>query len=126
MRCLKVLTVFKALAVFLVLGGSLTLTACLGNGATSTRDIQACFSQLSTSQVHPVGNTISFTITTAHGASTYSVPKSAFGGAPATMKNGDLISFCAETVDVGGHSATTITQFSNQGRPAGTGTPQSH
>ena len=119
MRCLKVL------AVVLALGGSLTLTACLGNGATSTQDIQRCLSQAPTSDVHPVGSAISFTVTTVHGAYTYSVPKSAFGGSPAAMKNGDFISFCAETVDIGGRRSTTITQFSDQGQPAATGTPQS-
>jgi hypothetical protein len=120
MYCLKVL------ALFLVLGGSLTLTACLGNGATSTRQIQTCFSQLPTSQVHPVGSAISFTVRTVHGVFTYSVPKSAFGGSPAAMKNGDIITFCAELVDTGGaQSTTTITQFSDQGQPVATGTPQS-
>ena len=108
----------KVLALFLVLGGSLTLTACMGNGATSTRQIQSCFSHLQVSDVHPVGSSISFTVTTLHGPATYSVPKSAFGGSPAAMKNGDIITFCAELVDLGGQSTTTITQFSDQGQPA--------
>ena len=117
MRCMKVI------ALFLVLGGLLTLTACLGNGATSTRQIQSCFSHLPVSHVHPVGSSISFTVTTVHRASTYSVPESAFGGSPAAMKNGDIITFCAELVDLGGQSTTTITQFSDQGGAAATGTP---
>jgi hypothetical protein len=43
------------------------------------------------------------------------------------MKNGDIVAFCAETVDFGGQSTTTITitQFSDQGQPAATDTPQS-
>jgi hypothetical protein len=109
----------------LALGAVLTLTACMGNGATSAKDIQTCFSHLPASQVHPVGSTVSFTVSTGHGASTYAVPKSAFGGAPAAMKNGDVISFCAELVDIGGHSTTTVTQFSDQGQSAATGTPPS-
>jgi hypothetical protein len=116
----------KSLALLVVvLGGSLTLTACLGNGATSIQDIQTCFSQLPASHVHPVGSTISFTVTTVHGSSTYSVPKSAFGGTPAALKDGDIITFCADRVKTGGHVTTTITQFSDQGQPAATGTPQS-
>lgn len=115
----------KSLMLFLVLGGSFTLTACLGNGATSTKDIQSCFSQLPASHVHPVGSTIGFTVTTVHGSSTYSVPKSAFGGTPATLKNGDVITFCAELVDVGGQRTTTITQFTDQGQPTATATAQS-
>jgi hypothetical protein len=59
-------------------------------------------------------------MTTIRGTYTYSVPRSAFGGAPATMKNGDLIAFCAETAD----GTTTITEFSDQGQsPTPTGTP---
>jgi uncharacterized Zn-binding protein involved in type VI secretion len=115
----------KVLALFLVLGGSLALTACLGNGDVSTQDIQTCFSQVPASHVHPVGSTISFTIATVHGSSTYSVPRSAFGGTPAAMKSGDIISFCAEHVETSGHVTTTISQFSDQGQPAATGTPSS-
>jgi hypothetical protein len=111
--------------LLLMLGGLLPLTACLGAGSTSARDIQTCFRQLLASHVHPVGSNISFTVTSAHGTSAYSVPKSAFGGAPAALKNGDVVTFCAELVDVGGHSTTTITQFSDQGQPTTTGTPQS-
>jgi hypothetical protein len=112
MRCLKVL------ALFLALGGSLTLVAC-GAGGVSVQ----CFGPRPVSSVHPVGSSISFSVTTVHGTYTYSVPQSAFGGAPAAMKNGDIISFCAETADSGGQSTTTITQFSDQGQPAVTGTP---
>jgi hypothetical protein len=65
-------------------------------------------------------------MTTKFGTQTYSVPQSAFGGAPAAMRNGDLVSFCAETVESGGHSTTSITQFSDQGQPAVTDTPPSH
>ena|SRR5215467_7763362 len=119
MRCLKVFV------LILVLAGSLTLTACLGGGVTSTKQIQTCFSQLPASHVHSVGSSISFTVTTVHGVSTYSVPKSAFGGTPAAMKNGDVITFCAELVDIGGQRTTTITQFSDQGQPTATATTQS-
>ena len=114
MRCLKVL------ALFLVLGGSLMLVACGGQATTVM-----CFGPRPVSSVHSVGSSVSFTMTTIRGTYTYSVPKSAFGGSPAAMKSGDLISFCADTVDSGGQSTTTITQFSDQGQPAATGTPQS-
>jgi uncharacterized Zn-binding protein involved in type VI secretion len=77
------------------------------------------------SAVHPVESSINFSITTVHGAVTYSVPKTAFGGGPAAMKHGDIVALCAETVDSGGQSTTTITQFSDQGQPAATDTPQS-
>lgn len=112
----------RSRALFLVLGGSLTVTACLGNGVTRIQDIQTCFSHVPAAQVHPVGSTISFTVTTVHGSSAYSVPKSAFGGTPATLKDGDLITFCAEQVKTGGHVTTTITQFRDQGQPAAPGT----
>jgi hypothetical protein len=61
-------------------------------------------------------------MTTIRGTHIYSLPRSAFGGAPAAMKNGDFIAFCAETVD----GTTTITQFSDQGQPTPTSTPQGH
>jgi hypothetical protein len=64
-------------------------------------------------------------MTTKYGTTTYSVPQSAFGGAPAAMKDGDIVAFCTETVDSGGQSTTTISQFSDQGHPAATDTPQS-
>ena len=112
----------RSLALFLVLGGSLTVTACLENGGTTIQDIQTCFSHVPAAQVHPVGSTISFTVTTVHGSSPYSVPKAAFGGTPATLKDGDLITFCAEQVKTGGRVTTTITQFSDQGQPADPGT----
>jgi hypothetical protein len=118
---LKVLAL-RSLALFLVLGGSLTLAACFGNGGTTIQDIQTCFSHVPAAQVHPVGSTISFTITTVHGSSVYSVPKSAFSGTPATLKDGDLITFCAEQVKTGGHVTTTITRFSDQGQPVDPGT----
>jgi hypothetical protein len=73
----------------------------------------------------PVGSSIRFSITTVHGTVTFSVPKSAFGGAPAAMKNGDIVAFCAETVDSGGQSATTIPQFRDQGQPDANSTPSS-
>jgi hypothetical protein len=41
------------------------------------------------------------------------------------MKNGDIVRFCAELVDVGGQSTTTITQFTDQGQPTATATPKS-
>jgi hypothetical protein len=111
--------------LLLVLGGLLTLTGCLGDGSTSIRDIETCFSQVPTSHVHLVANSISFSVATVHGTSTYSMPESAFGGAPAAMKNGDVITFCTELIDVGGQRTTTITQFSDQGQPDATATPQS-
>jgi hypothetical protein len=110
----------------LVLGGLLTsLTACLGGGSTGVRDIQSCFSQLPASHVHLIGSTISFSVTSAHRTSTYTLPETAFGGAPAALENGDLVTFCAQLVDIDGHSTTTITQFSDLGQPVATGTPQS-
>ena len=109
MRCLRVLV------VLLALGGSLALVAC---GAQPTRAI--CFGPRPVSSVHLVRNSISFAMTTVHGTVTYSVPQSAFGGAPAAMKNGDIVAFCAETVE----STITIIQFSDQGQPTATGTPQ--
>lgn len=115
MRCLSVL------ALFLALGGALTLAAC-GGQPTSAQ----CFGPLPVSSVHPVGSTISFTMTTVYGVNTYTAPKSAFGGSPAAMKNGDIVAFCAETVDSGRQSVTTITQFSDQGQPVATGTPPPH
>ena len=114
MRCLTVLV------VLLALGGSLTLVACGGQSTTAM-----CFGPRPVSAVHLVGSSINFSMTTVHGAVTYSVPKTAFGGAPAAMKHGDIVAFCAETVDSGGQSTTTITQFSDQGQPAATDTPQS-
>jgi hypothetical protein len=114
MRCLKVVS------LFLVLGGLLTLSAC-GGQATGVK----CFGPLPVSSVHHdiVGSSMRFTVTTVRGTYTYSVPQSAFGGAPAVMKNGDLVSFCADTVDSGGQSTTTITDFRDQGQPAATSTP---
>jgi hypothetical protein len=114
MRCLKVLV------MILAWGGSLTLAAC---GAHSTTVM--CFGPLPVSSVHPVGSSISLTVKTVRGSYTYSVPQSAFGGAPAATKNGDIVTFCAETADSGGQSTTTITQFRDQGQPTATGTPQS-
>jgi hypothetical protein len=81
------------------------------------------------SSVHPVGSDISFAMTSVRDTHrytyAYSVPKSAFGGAPAAMKNGDIVAVCAQTVDSGGQSTTTISQFNDQGQPAATGTPPS-
>jgi|SRR5579859_249553 len=118
MRCLKLL------AMLLALGGSLTLVACGGQSTTVM-----CFGPRPVSSVHPVGDSISFAMTIVRDTHTYthvySVPKSAFGGAPAAMKSGDIVAFCAETVDSGGQSVTTITGFSDQGQPAASGTPQS-
>ncbi len=114
MRCLNVL------AVLLVLGGSQTFVACGGQPTTAM-----CFGPLPVSSVHPVGSSISFSMTTKYGTKTYSVPKSAFGGAPAVMKDGDIVAFCADVVDSGGQSTTTIAQFSDQGQPAATDTPPS-
>ena len=118
MRCLKMLVVLAAL------GGSLTLVAC---GGQSTAVM--CFGPRPVSSVHPVGSTIDFTVTIVRDAHSYtyaySVPKAAFGGAPAAMKSGDIVAFCTEMVDATGQSTTTITQFSDQGQPAATATPQS-
>jgi hypothetical protein len=105
--------------LLLALGGSLTLVACGGQSTTVM-----CFGPRPVSSVHPVGSSISFTMTTRFGTHIYSVPKSAFGGAPAAMKNGDIVAFCAETVEAGGQRTTTITQFSDQGQPTDPGTPQ--
>ncbi len=67
-----------------------------------------------------------FTMTTIQGTFTYSVPKAAFGGAPAAMKDGDLVLVCAESGGAGGQkNTTTITEFGDQGQPTPTGTPQS-
>ena len=114
MRCLK------PLVVLLTLGGSLTLAACGTHPTTAM-----CFGPRPVSSVHLVGSAISFAMTTRYGTHTYYVPKSAFGGAPAAMKSGDIVAFCAEMVDAGGQSTTTITQFSDQGQPAATDTPSS-
>ena len=90
-----------------------TSNECQVHGSTS------CFVRAS------VGSSIGFTVKTIHGSYTYSVPKSAFDGAPTALKDGDLVTFCAETGDSGGQSTTTITQFSDQDQPAATGTPPS-
>lgn len=112
MRCLN------GLALFLALGGSLTLAACGPQPVTVM-----CFGPRPVSSVHPIGSSMSFAMTTRFGTHTYSVPQTAFGGAPAVMKNGDLVTFCAETADSDGQSTTTITDFSDQGQPAATDTP---
>ena len=118
MRCLSMLVV-----LLLALGGSVTLVACGGGRATTGM----CFGPRPVSSVQPVRSDISFAMTIVRDTHTYtyaySVAKSAFGGAPAAMKNGDIVAFCAETVDSGGRSTTTITQFSDQGQPAATGMP---
>ncbi len=110
----------RVLVVLLALGGSLALVACGGQPTTAM-----CFGPLPVSSVHAVGSSISFAMATKYGTNTYSVPKSAFSGAPAAMKNGDIVAFCAETGNSGGQSTTTITQFSDQGQPDATGTPPS-
>jgi hypothetical protein len=111
----------RVLVVLVALGASIALVACGGQPATVM-----CFGPRPVSSVHPVGSSISFTMTTKYGTQSYFVRQSAFGGAPAAMRNGDFVSFCAETVESGGHSTTSITQFSDQGQPAATETPQSH
>ena len=108
----------NVLAVLLALGGSLTLAACGTHPTTAM-----CFGPLPVTSVHPAGSSISFSMTTKYGTNTYYVPKTAFGGAPAAMKDGDIVAFCADTIDSDGQSTTTITQFSDQGQPAATGTP---
>lgn len=119
MRCLRMFVV-----LLLALGGSLTLVACGGQSTAAM-----CFGPRPVSAVHPVGSSIGFAMMIVRDTHTYtyaySVPKSAFGGAPAAMKNGDIVTFCAETVGSGGQSVTTITQFSDQGQPAATDTPKS-
>ena len=119
MRCLRMLVV-----LLLALGGSLTLVACGGQPTTVM-----CVGPRPVSSVHPIKSEISFAVTIVRDTHTYtavySVPQSAFGGAPAAMKNGDIVAFCAETVDSGGQSTTTITQFSDQGQPDASGTPPS-
>lgn len=119
MRCLYMLVV-----LLLALGGSLTLVACGGQPTTVM-----CFGPCPVSSVHSVGSDSGFAMMIVRDGHTYtyaySVPKSAFSGAPAAMKNGDIVAFCAETVDSGGRSVTTITQFSDQGQPAAAGTPPS-
>jgi hypothetical protein len=114
MRCLK------GLAVLLAFGGSVTLAACGPQPVTVK-----CFGPRPVSSVHPGASSMRFAMTTRYGTLTYSVPISAFGGAPAAMKSGDIVAFCAETVDSGGQNTTTITQFSDRGQPAATDTPQS-
>ncbi len=108
----------KTLALLLVMGGALTLVACGGQSAK----VQ-CFGPRPVSSVHSVGDSINFAMTTIYGTNTYIVPKAAFGGSPAAMKDGDFVTFCAETTDSGGQSHTTITEFSDQGQPAATSTP---
>jgi hypothetical protein len=122
----------KSLALLLVLGGSLTLAACevhpFGEAGKPQTEVM-CFGPRPVSSVHPVGSAISFTVTIVRDAHTYtyaySIPKSAFGDAPAEMKDGDIVGFCAETVHSGGQSTTTITDFSDLSQPAATGTPPS-
>lgn len=116
MRRLKV---YMLLLLLLALGGSPLLTACGGQPTTV-----ACFGPRPVSSVHPLGRSISFSVTTVKGTFTYSVPQSAFGGSPAAMRNGDLIAFCAEQAASGGHATTTITKFSDQGQPTATSTLQ--
>ncbi len=111
----------SVLVVLLALGASLVVVACGGQPTTAM-----CFGPLPVSSVHPAGSSISFSMITKYGTTTYFVPKTAFGGTPAAMKDGDIVAFCAETVDSGGQSTTTIAQFSDQGQPAATDTPQSH
>jgi len=126
MRCLRVL------ALSLALGGSLTLAACgvhpFGEAGKPPTAVM-CFGPRPVSAVHPIGSSISFAVTIVRDTHTYtyaySTPKSAFGGSPASMKNGDIVGFCAETVHAGGHSITTITDFSDRGQPAAAGMPQS-
>jgi hypothetical protein len=125
MRCLK------GLALSLALGGSLTLAACGAQsfGEAGKPTAVMCFGPGPVASVHPTGSSVSFTVTIVRNAHTYtyaySVPKSAFGGAPAAMKDGDIVAFCAETADSGGQSTTTITDFSDQSQPAATDTPPS-
>jgi hypothetical protein len=106
------------LVVLVAVGESLTLPSCGGQSTTAI-----CFGPRPVSAVHPAGNSVRFSMTTRRGTVTYSVAKTAFGGAPAKMKIGDVVAFCAETVDTGGRSTTTITQFSDQGQSAATETP---
>ena len=119
MRCRRMLAV-----LLLALGWSLTLVACGGQPTQATTAM--CFGPRPVSSVHPVGSDISFAVTIVRNTHmytyTYSVPKSAFGSAPAAMQNGDIVVFCAETVNSGGQGATTISQFSDQGQPAATAT----
>ncbi len=119
MRCRRMLAV-----LLLALGWAMTLVACAGQSTQATTVI--CFGPRPVSSVHAVGSGISFAVTIVRNTHThtytYSVLKSAFGGTPAAMKNGDIVVFCAETVDSGGQGATTISQFSDQGQPAATAT----
>jgi hypothetical protein len=110
MRYLNVLVLFLALA-------GLLLAACGGQSTAAM-----CFGPRPVSAVHSVGKNVSFTMTTIRGTLSYTVLRSAFGGAPATMKDGDLVMFCADTAD----GTTTISEFSDQGQPTATGTPPSH
>ncbi|HKW19922.1 MAG TPA: hypothetical protein VJO13_01000 [Ktedonobacterales bacterium] len=115
MRCLRVFV------VLLALGASLALVACGGQSTAAM-----CFGPRPVSAVHPVGSSISFAMTIIRDTHTYtytySVPKSAFGGAPATMKNGDMVTLCTATVDSGGQNVTTITQFGDQSQSVATAT----
>jgi hypothetical protein len=102
----------RILGLLLVLCGSLSLTAC---GAEPDRVFDWCYSSVPVSSVRPIGRNMSFTLTTVRGGPTYSVLKSAFGGAPAAMKNGDIVTVCVDQIMSNGHTTTTITQFSDQG-----------
>ena len=113
----------KLLALILVLAGLLACTACSGGGATSTRDIESCFNNVTATHVRAAGSTISFAVMTHHGISMYSVVTSAFGGAPAALQDGDIITFCVDYLNVGGNVTTTVTEFSDLGQSAATATP---
>src|SRR5450631_1471354 len=82
----------QSLMFVLAMGAILTLSACSGSTTTS----QLCFSQVPVTNVQSAGNNVNFTVTFAGGkTSTFSVQKDAFGGAPASLKDGDVASFCA-------------------------------
>jgi hypothetical protein len=113
---------WKSLVLFLALAGSLTLAAC---GAQNGPHHTTCIGPRPVSDVHAVGNNVNFTLTSPVFSEAFAVSKSAFGGAPAAMKDGDLVRICTATSGAGGHSTTTITQFSDQGQPPVTSTPPS-
>lgn len=106
-------------ALVLVIATALPVSACSSSRRTTTR----CFQQVPVSNVLPTGNDVGFTITAGGKASTFSVRKDAFGGAPTAMIDGDSVSFCVNQVEADGQVTTTLSQFVIGARPQSTSTP---